>query len=122
MAAGLDIKSIAAAGTALALRLAGNAKTTAVLHVGQTPTYDPATDTTSGTGGSDITVEGIFYRSIQQQDPAVPGYHASFLFEGAKAPSGIDQADTATIEGAVWQIDGVEPVPTKAAYIIRIRK
>lgn len=124
---GIDIAAIARVAVRTGLNLAGTAKDTATIY-SNTPdapgTYDPVTDvTTPGTGGasSAVTVEGLLYRTKEQQGSDKTGRSATFLFDAEDDP-GLDEGATLTIKGVNWQIDMVEPVPTDAAVILTLRR
>jgi hypothetical protein len=118
----MDLAAIAKQATAVAFDIAGTAKTTAILNVGATGTYDPVTDTTTPADGSQLTVLGVLYKSKQSQN-AETGINADFVIEGADIPeSGIDEADTVIIDGTVWNIYEVQAVPTKAITILSLRR
>jgi hypothetical protein len=119
---GLDLARIAANATSVAMRVAGTAKTTGTLHLGKTETYNYSTDQTVEGGGQDIEVEGILWDAIQDQGPDVTARSARFLIEGAKVPTEIDEADSITIDGAVWQIKDSARVPTGAVKILKLRR
>lgn len=118
----MDLKAIAASAANIAFEQAGNAKVTATINGPALPgAYDPATDTTSSSSVADYSVEGILYRSIQQQKDAT-GNEAMFILKGVDAPAGIDEANTVTIEGKLWNISMVEPIPTNAVIMLHLRK
>lgn len=118
----MDLAAIATKAAALAFDIAGTAKTTAVLHLGKLGTYDPVADVTAPSAGSDVTVEGVFYKAKQTQGTDNTAKERLFIVEGADAPDGIDEADTATIDGSVWNINEVERIPTEAVIILHLRQ
>ncbi len=120
MSTGIDIAGLSADITSLAMDLAGTAKTTAILHLAKSNTYDPATDTTTASGGTDVTLDGIFYKSSQKQRE-ITGNEAMFLIQGAGAPT-VDEGDTVEIDGKIWQINDVSSVPGKAVIVLGLRK
>lgn len=115
------IASIAADAVKLALEVAGDAKTTATLHLGKTQTYDYGTDANTASAGTDPVVEGVFWKQKQQKGAETTMSDAKFLVAATDAPAGIVAADTATILGKVWNIDLVEPI-AGVAYILHLRK
>jgi hypothetical protein len=117
----VDLKAIATKAAATGFGIAGNAKETAILHLGKTETYDYDTDKMTESGGSDPTVEGIFYNEAQKQGGPTTN-QGVFLIQGVDAPSGVFEADTLTRNGKVWQIDQVEPIPTQAVIKLYIRR
>jgi alkyl hydroperoxide reductase subunit AhpF len=118
----LDIAGLSADVTALAFDLAGNAKTTAILHTANVNAFNWATDVTTTTTGTTASVEGIFYRAKQLQTAQASQFDAQFVIKGTDVPSGIDEADWLTIDGVKWNIIDVMPVPGKAVYILGLRK
>lgn len=126
MVAGIDFATLAGGIADLGVDLAGTARTKATLHLGQVQAgdYNFDTDKTEvGTvaGGGDVEVEGLKYRTKQQQ-AAATGDDAVFLVKGKDAPNGITEADSLTIEGVKWNITLVEEVPTKAIWLLYIRR
>lgn len=120
----MDIAAIAKAGAATAMRLAGNARTAATLHLGQGQVYDAENDVMTPGGGRAAEVLGVFYRSQQQQRSEHTANVATFMIEGAAAPEGVNQADSITIptEGGKWNITGVVPVPTRAVILLELQR
>lgn len=118
----MDFTELASGAAALAMQIAGDAKTTATLHIGKTQTYDFTTDATTPSGGSDPVVQGIFYQDKQQQGIDTTKTLATFMIEGADVPAGIDEADSLTIGATKWEVYEVDRIPTDAIYLLRIRK
>jgi len=119
----MDMQGIAKQAVAVGMSVAGNAKVAAMLNMGQTDVYDPATDTTTQTGGANVTVLGLFYVPMQSQNTGAPGFAANFLVNANDIPAGtqINEADSVTINNEVWQIDLVEPI-LQAAWKLHLRK
>jgi hypothetical protein len=124
MAEGLDIQALVETYVPLAFSLAGTAKTPAVLHLKKTPAYNYTTDVTTQSGGQDVSLEGIFYKSKQAQGANLTERETLFALDGADAPDGIDEADTLTVveTGKVWQIDDVEYIQRGVMYILHLRR
>jgi hypothetical protein len=118
----MSLTAIAVKAAATAMGAADDAKQPATLHIGQTLAYQKDTGLTTASGGTDVSVLGILYRTAQDQRAELTTQQSHFLIQGADAPSGIDEADTLTIDSAVWQIAMVEKIPTKAVIILTIRK
>lgn len=120
--AGVDIARITARAAKTALNLAGTAKTTGILHLGKTQVYDPVLDQTVGSAGSDVTVEGLKYDLKETQGEGPTSFSTMFMLAAADAPAGIDEADSITIEGSMWNIVDVRSVPGKAIYQLGLRR
>ncbi len=118
----MGLTAIAQGAVELGLNIAGDAKTTATLHLNKTQTYDFDTDIATPSGGSDVPVDGLFYLVQQKQAADSSGRDGRFLVKGSDAPNGIDQADTITIDGQKWNIYFVEKIPTGAAIILYLRQ
>ena len=116
-----DLVQLVTDTVSLGFDIAGGLKTAATLHINKSEGYNFDTDSATESGGSDIPVQGIFYRQKQAQAAETSGQDATFMVKGSDAPAGIDQADTITINGTKWQIDLVEPTPANAAYLLHIR-
>lgn len=122
----MNLTAIAKKATDIAFDIAGDALEKATLHIGQTDTQDFHTGQVTGTGGQNVPTEGVFYRSIQQQQAATTN-DATFMIKGSAVPDGIDEADTLTFtagprNGQTWQIAGVETIPTAAVVLLTIRR
>jgi hypothetical protein len=124
MSDGLDIQALVETYVPLAFSFAGTAKTPVVLHLGKTPNYNYATDVATPTGGQDVSIEGIFYKSKQAQGTDLTERETLFALDGADAPAGIDEADTLTVTetGKVWQINEVENIQRGVMYILHLRR
>ncbi len=118
----MSLTAIAVKAAALAMNVAGDAKQAATLHIGKTLAYQKDTGLSTASGGSDLSTKGILYRTSQDQRADVTTHQSHFLIQAVDAPSGIDEADTLTVDGVVWQIANVEAIPTKAIIILTIRK
>lgn len=115
--------SIAADAVLLALEAAKDLEllTPVTLHLGKTQSYNYATDANTASGGSDPTGQGVFWKERQKQNAENTTSDSRFLVAATDAPTGITEADTATILGKVWNIEMVEPV-AGVAYILHLRK
>lgn len=100
---------------------AGGALETVTLHLGKAQTYNFDTDKMVESGGSEVEADGVFYSEIQKGGGPTTS-DAVFTVRGKDAPAGIFEADTLTRDGKVWQIDEVKPIPTKALYLVYLRK
>ncbi len=118
---GIDVKALVGQLVPVSLDIAGTAKTTAVVHLGKTTTYDPVTDTQVESGGNDVTVQGIFYRDDQLQGRDVTTTQADFLVEIDALPSLPVESDTVTINSVLWNIIRVDNDPTNTIAILRLR-
>jgi len=119
----MDVTAIAKKAARTALNVAGTAKETATLHLGKSQTYNWDTDKNVESGGSDPVVEGVWYKETKTQAAAI-GTDSIFLIHGDDAPNGVFEADslTRTKTGELWQIYQVDPIPTEAVILIRVRK
>lgn len=119
----MDLAKIARNAAAVAMRVAGNAKTTATLHSNQTDNaFNWATDASTPSGGATTTVEGIKYDLKQTQGTGATSWMTEFIFEGVNEPSpGLDEADWIEIAGDRWEIVVVKRVPTDAVVILGLR-
>ena len=118
-----DLATIAKNAAAVAFSVAGTAKTTATLHIaGTAGSYDPETNQNTTTGGSDVEIEGILYSPRQVQGSMLTGFDAVFVFQGVDAPEGVDEASTITVDGKLWNIAKVMPVPTQAIIQLGLRR
>jgi len=120
--AGLDIAGLAQDLVPVAMELAGTAKKTATLHLGKTEAYDPNTGAPSESGGSDVEVEGIFWKEGQRQGVDVTSNDRFFLIEADKLPSKPTESDTLTVDGDVWQVKDTEFDPTGTIAILTLRR
>jgi hypothetical protein len=121
----MNLTAIANKAAKIAFDIAGDALEKVTLHVGQQQTTDFHTGTVTGTGGQDIPTEGVFYRTVQQQQLGVTNV-GTFMIKGSAVPDGIDEADTLTFtagprNGQVWQIESVETIPTAAVVLLNLR-
>jgi len=119
----MDVTAIAKKAARTALNVAGTAREKVTLHLGKTETYDWATDKNVQSGGGDIPVEGVWYKETKLQAGAI-GTESVFLVHGDDAPNGIFEADTLTRTktGELWNIYQVDPIPTEAVILVRVRK
>lgn len=116
-----DLEAIARKGAAIAMQVAGTAKTTATIHIkGAGGVYDPETDTTTSST-TNSTVEGVLYNLRQAQGFGPTAHSTEFLIEGVESPAALHEADTVTIDGKEWEIVEVQQVPTKAVVILGLR-
>lgn len=121
----MDLKRIALRATKIAMGVAGTAKIEVTLHLGKGQTYDFDTDGTTPTGGSDLPVKVVKFKTREQQKADKTDRVSSFFIEGADIPAGVDptkikESDTLTetVSGRTWNIRAVDPVLEDVAYIV----
>ena len=118
---GLNAAIQSAVTAAFGVAIDAGATVVAILHLGGTGAYNPESDTTTRTGVSDITVpDAILYKAKQTQGSSDSINRAMLVF--ALPEQDVDEADTVTIGGTIWNIEEVSPVPTKIVTILALRK
>jgi hypothetical protein len=118
----MDLAKITKRAAKIAMRVAGTAKVSATIYSAQNKAFDWANDTTTASGGTTKTVEGVLYQRKQVQGVGDTSWQTEFLIEGVDAPPGIDEAATIVIAGETWNIANVNRVPTEAVIIFGLRK
>jgi hypothetical protein len=121
----VDLKRIALRATKTAMGVAGTAKVAVTLHLAKGQTYNFDTDATAATGGSDLPVKVVKFKTREQQKADKTDRVSSFFIEGADIPAGVDptkiqESDTLTEDatGRTWNIRAVDPVLEDVAYVV----
>jgi hypothetical protein len=118
----VDLVTITKNAAALAMNIAGNAKTSAVIYSSENRAFDWSSDETTPSGGTQSSVEGVLYDLKQAKGEGATSWRTEFLVEGVKVPAGIEAAARIEIGSDKWNIANVEKVPTGAVVIFGLRK
>lgn len=128
---GLNIQRLAALGARVGMSIAGNAKVQVTLRLGfQAVAYNPASDTTTPTGGVELAAQALRYQDEKQlapnrivQEGQNPAYSHTYGIEGA-AVSGqtITPGDTVVDAGETWTVTKASIDPGGGIWIVNVRR
>lgn len=127
---GIDVAALSAPLVDLGFSLAGTARVTALLAIAGVRVVDAKTDTVTETGNYSVSVPAILYQRTEQDAGELAAIRESTLMLNASdlvaagVPAGIHPKtnDKVTINGDLWTVFGLTPIPTNVIYLLRIRR
>lgn len=123
---GLPLRKLGANAVALAFDMTGDAKVDVTLHVGRAGgAYDVIADVEAAAGVTIPDIEAIeFKRQNQQQADDTSANTKTILIAAARLPAGtvITEKDSLEIENATYEIKTADRDPTRALWILEVRR